>query len=230
MLGSWVSISLVWWIYPHRLICDANQLAPHNTDVQKFEPWYNPMENADLNTSAGSRFQKMLGWWVSISLVWWIYLSEGEVTTYQTPPPSDRWICHAKLIKIHPLNMSWNLQLDLHWIAESTYSCIFAVAVRFQNQDKIWISHQKFRGRFFQFLRKIKKISSYGQTWCFWRFYQKFDGSLIIAKCKRFCILRAYNQSVPTRFQIFIGNHSFVLVITCTLVSCVPVDLDRHTF
>ena len=27
------------------------------------------------------------------------------------PPPSDRWICHAKLVEIHPSNMSWNLLL-----------------------------------------------------------------------------------------------------------------------
>ena len=41
------------------------------------------------------------------------------------------------------------LQLDWPWIPEWAYADIFAVAVRFQNQDKFWISNQKNQGSFF---------------------------------------------------------------------------------
>ena len=40
-------------------------------------------------------------------------------------------------------------KLDWPWIAEWAYAGIFAVVVRFQNQDQFWISHQKIRGHIF---------------------------------------------------------------------------------
>ena len=41
------------------------------------------------------------------------------------------------------------LQLDWPQVAEWAYAGIFPVAVQFQNQDQIWISHQKKTGFFF---------------------------------------------------------------------------------
>ena len=46
-----------------------------------------------------------------------------------------------------------NITLDWPWIAEWAYAGIFGVAVQIQNQDQLWISHQKNQGSFF-FLRK----------------------------------------------------------------------------
>ena len=48
------------------------------------------------------------------------------------------------------------LQLDWPWILEWAYASIFAVAVRIQNQDQFWISHQKIRDHFFNFFEKSK--------------------------------------------------------------------------
>ena len=39
------------------------------------------------------------------------------------------------------------------------YAGMFAVAVRIQNQDQFCISHQKIRGQFFIFFRKVKKLA-----------------------------------------------------------------------
>ena len=61
-------------------ICDTNWFASHNTDVQTCWSWHNPAENVQLNILAGSRLQEVLGWWVSISFLLWIHLSEGEDT------------------------------------------------------------------------------------------------------------------------------------------------------
>ena len=47
--------------------------------------------------------------------------------------------------------------LDWPWIAEWAYAGIFTVAVRIQNQDQFWISHQKIRGRFFIFSKSKKR-------------------------------------------------------------------------
>ena len=47
------------------------------------------------------------------------------------------------------------LQLDWPCSAEWAYAGIFAVAVRFQNQDQFWISPKKIRGRFY-FFKKSK--------------------------------------------------------------------------
>ena len=56
------------------------------------------------------------------------------------------------------------IRLDWSWIAEWAYAHIFAVAVRFQNQDQFWISHQKNQGSFFLiFSLKSRKMSSYGR-------------------------------------------------------------------
>ena len=54
------------------------------------------------------------------------------------------------------LQFDAGIQLDWPWTAEWAYTGIFAVAVRIQNQDQFWISHQKIRGRFL-FFRKFKK-------------------------------------------------------------------------
>ena len=48
------------------------------------------------------------------------------------------------------------VQLDWPWIAEWAYAGIFAVAVRFQNQDQFLVSHQKVGTRFL-FFRKFEK-------------------------------------------------------------------------
>ena len=43
------------------------------------------------------------------------------------------------------------------WIAEWAYTDMFAVVVRFQNQDQFWISHQKDQAWFFfNFSRKVE--------------------------------------------------------------------------
>ena len=56
------------------------------------------------------------------------------------------------------------LQVDWPWIAEWGYADIFAVAIKVQNQDQFWVSHQKINGRFFLILSKSQKMSSYGQN------------------------------------------------------------------
>ena len=71
------------------------------------------------------------------------------------------------LLKFMNSNDGDDVQLDWPWIAEWAYAGIFAVAVRFQNQDHFWISHQKNQGHFFIF-SKSQKMSPYGQKWCFW--------------------------------------------------------------
>ncbi len=50
------------------------------------------------------------------------------------------------------------LNVAASWISEWAYAAgIFAVAVRFQNQDKFWISHIKLHGAWvFDFFEKSK--------------------------------------------------------------------------
>ena len=51
------------------------------------------------------------------------------------------------------------IQLDWPWIAEWAYAGIFAVAVRFQNQDQYWISHQKSGFFIFLFFRNVARTA-----------------------------------------------------------------------
>ena len=61
------------------------------------------------------------------------------------------------------------LQLDWPWIAVWANAGIFAVAVRFQNQDQFWVSHKKNQGSFF--------------------FSEKSKNELVQPKKKKFAIL-----------------------------------------
>ena len=47
-----------------------------NTDVATRWPWYVPAENAELNFSAASGFDKVLGWQVWIYFTWQMHLSK----------------------------------------------------------------------------------------------------------------------------------------------------------
>ena len=113
--------------------------------------------------------------------------------------------------------MEISVHLDWLRVVEQPCAGIFTVAVQYQNQDQFWISHQKNQGSFFIF-SKSQKMSSYGQKRCFWRFQRKFDRFPIIAICKRFCNIRAYNLFVVTSLKNFVINRSIVLVNACTLV------------
>ena len=84
----------------------------------------------------------------------------------------DKWPVygHAEcliyfLIKV----LSARIQLDWPWFPEWAYAGIFAVAVRFQNQEQFWISHQK--NQFFCFFKILKnELVRYGQKRCFVNF------------------------------------------------------------
>ena len=58
------------------------------------------------------------------------------------------------------------VEIGLAMVAKWAYAGTFAVAVRFQNQDQFWVSHQKIRGHFFIF-PESRTMSSHGQNGVF---------------------------------------------------------------
>ena len=65
------------------------------------------------------------------------------------------------------------IQLDWPWIAEWTYVGIFAVAVRFQNQNQFWVSHQKNQGSFSFIFSKSQRMSSTAKNGVFGGFSKR---------------------------------------------------------
>ena len=73
-----------------------------------------------------------------------------------------------------PRTTAPRIQLDWPWIAGWAYAGIFAVAVRIQNQDQFWISHQKIRGHFFLFFQKVENEFVWPK-WCFFAILAKIQ-------------------------------------------------------
>ena len=105
--------------------------------------------------------------------------------------------------------------MDWLAIADWAYTGIFAVVVRFQNQNQFWISHQELHGACdLEFLKNLK-ISLFGHFGDFGDFGFRIDLCRIILSFSDYAYYVHKTSSCPRVEQIFQKN-LIVLVFLCT--------------
>ena len=111
---------------------------------------------------------------ISPTIVVWLFLSQNKCLSKEKTGVVKRCMKlnfgYTYLGPIISTSNCHGLQLDWPWTAEWAYAGIFAVSVRFQNQDQFWVSHQTNLVWFFCFFFKKSKNDLARPIWCVWWF------------------------------------------------------------